>query len=134
MKKVFITLGALLPSMQAMAFDIAPKGSGHGFNLESFLPLIIILAALYFIMIRPQMRKNKEHRQLLQNLSKDDEVVTAGGILGQVEKVDDHFVDLQVAKGTTIRVQKQSVSNVVPKGSVNLSATSTATKPKKTKS
>ena len=123
MKRVYTGALALLSPLSVFALDLHPKGAPSPFSLESFLPLIIILAALYFIMIRPQMRKSKEHRQLLSNLSKGDEVVTAGGVLGKVSSVTDHFVDMIISDSVTIRVQKQSVLSLVPKGSIEVKST-----------
>jgi len=84
----------------------------------SFLPIILMFAVLWFIMIRPQMKRQKESKAMLEALAKNDEVVTAGGILGRVTKVNENYVTLEVAEGTEITVQKNAVTTVLPKGSL----------------
>ena len=84
--------------------------------LGSFLPLIIIFALFYFLFIRPQMKRAKDHRKMVSELAAGDEVVTAGGLLGRITEVGDSFVTVEFADGIRIKLQKQSVSNVVPKG------------------
>jgi preprotein translocase subunit YajC len=87
-------------------------------SLMSFLPLILMFAVLYFIMIRPQMKKQKEHRNMLAAVAKGDEVVTSGGLLGKVTKVTDAYVGIEIAEGTEITLQKQAVTAVLPKGTI----------------
>nr|WP_244258887.1 MULTISPECIES: preprotein translocase subunit YajC [Cupriavidus] len=84
----------------------------------SFLPIILMFAVLWFIMIRPQMKRQKEAKAMLEALAKNDEVVTAGGILGRVTKVNEQYVTLEIAEGTEITVQKNAVTAVLPKGSL----------------
>jgi len=84
----------------------------------SFLPLILMFAVLYFIMIRPQMKRQKEHRNMLSAMAKGDEVITSGGILGKVTKVTDAYVSVEISEGTEITVQKSSVSTILPKGTI----------------
>nr|WP_245180516.1 MULTISPECIES: preprotein translocase subunit YajC [unclassified Cupriavidus] len=84
----------------------------------SFLPIILMFAVLWFIMIRPQMKRQKEAKAMLEALAKNDEVVTAGGILGRVTKVTDQYVSLEISEGTEITVQKNAVTAVLPKGSL----------------
>ncbi|WP_454764921.1 preprotein translocase subunit YajC [Cupriavidus campinensis] len=91
---------------------------GSAGGLMSFLPIILMFAVLWFIMIRPQMKRQKESKAMLEALAKNDEVVTAGGILGRVVKVTEQFVVLEVAEGTEITVQKSAVTTVLPKGSL----------------
>jgi preprotein translocase subunit YajC len=95
----------------------AGAGSAAG-GLMSFLPIILMFAVLWFIMIRPQMKRQKESKAMLEALAKNDEVVTAGGILGKVTKVTDQYVSLEIAEGTEITVQKNAVTTVLPKGSL----------------
>jgi len=83
-----------------------------------FLPLIVLFALLYFLMIRPQAKKAKEHRQLLESIQKNDEVITAGGILGKVIEVGDQYVTVEIASNTQIQVQKLSIQSVLPKGTL----------------
>ncbi|WP_323031830.1 preprotein translocase subunit YajC [Brachymonas denitrificans] len=87
-------------------------------SIMSFLPMIAMFAVLYFVMIRPQMRKQKEHRAMVEALAAGDEVVTAGGILGKVTRVRDGNVDVQVANGVEVQLQKSAVVQVLPKGTI----------------
>lgn len=84
----------------------------------NLLPLIIIIVLFYFILIRPQMRRAKEHKQMVANLQRGDEVVTNGGLLGQIEEVGESFVTLKVADNLSIKVQKHAVASVMPKGTM----------------
>jgi preprotein translocase subunit YajC len=84
----------------------------------SFLPLILMFAVLYFIMIRPQMKRQKEHRNMLAAMAKGDEVVTNGGIVGKITKVTDAYVGVEIATGTEITIQKASVTTILPKGTI----------------
>ena len=87
-------------------------------NLTSFLPIILMFAVLYFLMIRPQMKRQKEQKAMMEALAKGDEVVTAGGILGTVTKVAEAYVTLEIANGTTVVLQKASVTMLLPKGTI----------------
>lgn len=87
-------------------------------DLVGLLPLVLLFVLLYFLMIRPQAKRAKEHRNMLQALQKGDEVVTSGGTLGKVNNVGDQFVTLEVAPNVEIKVQKQSVQTLLPKGTV----------------
>jgi len=98
----------------AFAQDAAAQPGG----LISFLPLIVIFALFYFMLIRPQMKRAKEHRQLVAGLQKGDEVVTSGGLLGKLTSIDDSFVTVKVAENTEIRVQRHAVASVMPKGTL----------------
>ena len=82
------------------------------------LPMILMFVVLWFLMIRPQMKKAKEHKALIAALSKGDEVVTQGGILGRIVKVDENYVTVEIAAGTEVVVQKPSIGLVLPKGSL----------------
>ncbi len=98
----------------AYAQDASPKG-----GLMSFLPLILIFAVFYFMLIRPQMKRAKEHKKLVSELSKGDEVVTNGGLLGRITDVSDSFVTLELADNIKIKLQRHAVTNVMPKGTIN---------------
>lgn len=100
----------------AMAQDAVPAAPSA---LGSFLPLIAIVVIFWFLLIRPQMKRNKQHRELVSSLAVGDEVITAGGILGKVTRVDDNFLSVQVAEDTVIRLQRHSVAHVVPKGTLD---------------
>lgn len=86
--------------------------------ITSLLPLVFIFVVFYFLLIRPQSKKAKEHKQMVEALAKGDEVVTSGGILGKLTRVGDNFVDLELADGVTIKVQRQAISNLMPKGTI----------------
>ena len=87
-------------------------------SLMSMLPLVLMFVVLYFVMIRPQMKKQKEHKAMIDALAKGDEVVTGGGILGKVAKINDNTVSLEVAAGVEIQIQRSAVVQVLPKGSI----------------
>lgn len=96
----------------------AQTAGGMGGNLTSFLPIILMFVVLYFLMIRPQMKRQKEQRAMMDALAKGDEVVTAGGVLGKVTKVTDAYVTLEIANGTEVVVQKVAVTMLLPKGTI----------------
>lgn len=83
-----------------------------------FFPLILLVIVFYFMLIRPQMKRSKEHRQMLAAIAKGDEVVTSGGLAGRVVSIGEAYVTLEVADGVTIKVQKPAVSSVLPKGTL----------------
>lgn len=87
-------------------------------GLMQMLPMILMFVVLWFLMIRPQMKKAKEHKALLAGLAKGDEVVTQGGIVGKVTKVGDSYVSVEIAEGTEVVVQKPSIGLVLPKGTL----------------
>ena len=91
---------------------------GMDSNLTSFLPIILMFVVLYFLMIRPQMKRQKEQKAMMDALAKGDEVVTAGGLLGKVTKVAEGYVTLEVANATEVVVQKSAVSTLLPKGTI----------------
>ena len=96
----------------------AVGGSSLESSLTSFLPIILMFVVLYFLMIRPQMRRQKEQKSMMEALAKGDEVVTAGGILGRVVQVKDAYVTIEVASGTEMVVQKNAVTTLLPKGTL----------------
>jgi preprotein translocase subunit YajC len=87
-------------------------------GLMQLLPMILMFVVLWFLMIRPQMKKAKEHKALLSGLAKGDEIVTGGGILGKVTKVAESYVTVEIATGTEVVVQKPSIVLVLPKGTM----------------
>ena len=91
---------------------------GGGDSFMGLLPIIIMFALLYFMMIRPQMKRAKEQKQMIEGLQKGDEVV-AVGIIGKIVKINDNYVGLEVAEGTIIHLQRQAVTTLLPKGSMN---------------
>ena len=82
------------------------------------LPMILMFVVLWFLMIRPQMKKAKDHKALIAALAKGDEVVTQGGIVGKVTKVGDNYVTVEIAEGTEVTVQKPAIGLVLPKGTL----------------
>ncbi len=103
----------LLPVAQA-----APASPGMG----TFLLPIVLIAVMYFLMIRPQMKRQKEHKAMLEKITKGDEVLTNGGIAGIVTDIGDNFVTVEVADNVRIRVQKGAIGNVLPKGTLKSAA------------
>jgi preprotein translocase subunit YajC len=93
-------------------------GGGAESSLMTFLPLLLMFAVLYFIMIRPQMKRQKEHRNMLAAMAKGDEVITNGGVVGKVSKVGEAYVGVEVADGVEITVQKAAVTTILPKGTI----------------
>ena len=91
---------------------------GAGGDMLSLLPIVLMFVVLYFLMIRPQMKRAKEHKAMIEALQKGDEVVTAGGMVGRVSKISDNYVSLQVADNVEIMVQRPSVQLVLPKGTL----------------
>ena len=87
-------------------------------SLTSMLPLVLMFVVLYFVMIRPQMKKQKEHRAMIDALAKGDEVVTAGGLLGKVTKMGDAYLSVEIATGTEVQLQRSAIVQVLPKGSI----------------
>jgi len=87
-------------------------------SLASFLPLIILFAVFYFLLIRPQLKQAKQHKQLVATLAKGDEIATNGGLLGKIKEVGDNFVVVEISKDTEVKIQKQAVSTVMPKGTL----------------
>ena len=87
-------------------------------GLMGILPLILMFVVLWFLMIRPQMKRAKEHKALVEGLSKGDEVVTQGGIAGRIAEVGDNFLHIEIAPNTNVLVQKAAVATVLPKGTL----------------
>jgi preprotein translocase subunit YajC len=100
------------------AFAQAGDAAGQPNPLLSFLPLLVLFAVFYFMLIRPQMRRAKEQRNMISALAKGDEVVTNGGIAGRVDEIGDTFVTLEIAPSVKIKLQKTAISMVLPKGSL----------------
>ena len=96
----------------------AQTAGGMESGFMSLLPIILMFVVLYFLMIRPQMKRQKEQRSMIDALAKGDEVATAGGILGKVTKVTDAYITLEVADGTELVVQKAAVATLLPKGTI----------------
>jgi preprotein translocase subunit YajC len=93
----------------------APSG---GSGMESLILIVLMFGVLYFLMIRPQMKRAKEHKTLIETLQKGDEVITGGGVLGRISKINENYVTLEVANGVEILVQRPAVQLVLPKGTI----------------
>ena len=87
-------------------------------SLTSMAPLVLMFVVLYFVMIRPQMKKQKEHRAMIDALAKGDEVVTVGGLLGKVTKMGEAYLSLELATGVEVQLQRSAIVQVLPKGSI----------------
>ena len=94
----------------------AAASSSTESTLLSLLPLVLMFVVLYFIMIRPQMKKQKDHKAMVEALAKGDDVVIAGGLLGRVAKLGDSYLGVEVASGVELQVQRAAVVQVLPKG------------------
>ena len=92
----------------------APQGGGF----MEFLPLVALLAVFYFLILRPQQKRTKEHQAMVTALQKGDEVVTIGGIMGKVTKVADENVAVEIADNVIVQMQKPAIQNVLPKGTI----------------
>jgi preprotein translocase subunit YajC len=103
----------------AYAQEAAASGAAGMFGqFGQFLPIVVMFIALYFLMIRPQMKRQKEHKAMIEAVSRGDEVVTSGGMLGKVTKVSDVYVSVEVADGTEVVVQKSAITTLLPKGTI----------------
>ena len=107
-----------ISSALAQTAPAAAAGSDMQSSLMSMLPLVLMFVVLYFVMIRPQMKKQKEHKSMIDALAKGDEVATAGGLLGKVSRMGDIHLGLEIANGVEVQVQRSAVIQVLPKGSI----------------
>ena len=105
-------MSLLISDAHAQATGAAPQQP----SMMNFLLIPLMLVAMYFLLIRPQQKRAKEHQALLSKLAAGDEVVTAGGILGRVTDVGDAFVTVEIAEGVRIKLQKSQITQLVPKG------------------
>ncbi len=103
---------------ETTAYAAEAGGLGDGTGLVNILFLGGFVLIFYFLLIRPQSKRRKEHQSLMSGLTKGDEVVTSGGVVGQINKVEDDFVKLQVAKSLELRIQKSAVGGTLPKGTL----------------
>ena len=102
-------------------FLISPayaQGAPQGDPLMSFLPLIILVVLFWFMLIRPQMKRSKEHREMLGKLAKGDEVITSGGVAGTVRELGENFITVEIADNVAVKLQKSAVVSVLPKGTL----------------
>jgi preprotein translocase subunit YajC len=103
----------LIPTAYAQA-----AGNSQSNMMVQMLPLVLIFVVFYFLLIRPQTKKAKEHREMVAKLAVGDEVVTTGGILGRITELGETFVKLEIATGVEIKVQRPQVSQLMPKGTL----------------
>jgi preprotein translocase subunit YajC len=96
----------------------AAAGGDMMSTLTGMLPLVLMFVVLYFVMIRPQMKKQKEHRSMIDALVRGDEVATAGGMLGKVTKLSENYISVEVANCVEVQMQRSAVVQVLPKGSI----------------
>ena len=112
---VFISEAFAQAAPAATATD-GPMGALGG--LGGMLPLVLMFVVLYFVMIRPQMKRQKEVREMLGKLAKGDEVVTNGGIAGRIDDIGENFITLEIADGVKIKLQRNAIAAVLPKGTL----------------
>ncbi len=108
----------LISSAFAQTAPAAAAGGDVMTSLSGMLPLILMFVVLYFVMIRPQMKRQKEHKAMIDALAKGDEIATAGGLLGKVTKLADATVTIEIATGVEVQLQRHAVVQVLPKGSL----------------
>jgi len=102
--------------MISNAYAQAAGGGDPGFM--GLLPIILMFVLLYFLMIRPQMKRAKDHKQMVEALQKGDEVITSGGVVGRISRLADGYVILEIAPDTEISVQRTAVQTLLPKGTI----------------
>jgi preprotein translocase subunit YajC len=108
----------LLNSLITPAYAQAAPAAGPGADLMTFLPIIAIFVVFYFLLIRPQQKRAKETKAMLEALQKGDEVVTAGGVVGRIAKLGDQYATVEIAPSVEITVQRGAVSQLLPKGTI----------------
>ena len=100
------------------AWAQAPGGAASGGGMESMILIVLMFAVLYFLMIRPQMKRAKEHKTMIDALQKGDEVVTTGGMIGRISKINENYVTIEVSDKVEVLVQRPAVQLVLPKGTI----------------
>jgi preprotein translocase subunit YajC len=98
--------------------DAWAQADGGSDPFLSLLPLVLIFAVFYFLLIRPQNKRQKEHKEMVANIAVGDEVVTAGGVLGKIIEIKEQFLRLQIADGVEVKVQRHTIGTVMPKGTI----------------
>ena len=96
----------------------AQAGGAQGGGIESMVLIVVMFGVLYFMMIRPQMKRAKEHKTMIEALQKDDEVISGGGVLGRVSKMNEQYISVEIATGVEVQMQRSSVQLVLPKGTL----------------
>ena len=97
---------------------MAQGAPAQGGTLELILPLLLMFGIFYFLLIRPQQKKAKEHKTMVEALGKGDEVITNGGLLAKITDVDENFLTCQIADKVEVRIQRHAVTSVLPKGTI----------------
>ncbi|MBK2123920.1 preprotein translocase subunit YajC [Fangia hongkongensis] len=109
---------AILSSVLLLSTSAFAAGEASGSAMSSILMLVAFFAIFYFLLIRPQMKRNKEQRKMLSEIAKGDEVMTTGGIVGKIVKVGENYTELEISDNVIVKIQKSAVSGVLPKGAV----------------
>jgi preprotein translocase subunit YajC len=108
-----------ISSAFAQTAPAAAAGGGDFMSsLTGMLPLVLMFVVLYFVMIRPQMKRQKEHRAMIEAIAKGDEVIVGGGILGKVARLSEQYLHIEIASGVEVQVQRAAVVQVLPKGTI----------------
>ncbi len=97
---------------------LAQDGGGAGGTLELILPLLLMFGIFYFLLIRPQQKKAKEHKTMVEALGKGDEIITNGGLLAKITEVDDNFLTCKISDNVEVKVQRHAIASVLPKGTI----------------
>lgn len=114
LKNILFSSAALM----AVSADALAQQPEEPNFLVSMAPLVIIFIIFYFMLIRPQQKRAKEHKEMTEALAKGDEIVTQGGILGKVTKVGENFAEVEISDGVAVKIQRQQVGAVMPKGTI----------------
>lgn len=96
----------------------AGPAQGQGNPMSSILMLVVLFGFMYFFLIRPQTKRAKQHREMVSALSKGDEIVTNGGVLGRITNLGDQFATIEIATGVEVKVQRSAIASVLPKGTI----------------
>ena len=102
----------------ALAAAPATGAAGMLSSLSGMLPLVLMFVVLYFVMIRPQMRKQKEHRTMIEAVAKGDEILTSGGIIGRITRLGEGNISIEISPGVEVQLQRSAISQVLPKGTL----------------
>jgi len=97
---------------------MAQSAEGSGSTIELILPLLLMFGIFYFLLIRPQQKKAKEHKSLINSLSKGDEIITNGGLLAKIAAIDENFLTCTIAEKVDVKIQRHAIASVLPKGTI----------------
>jgi preprotein translocase subunit YajC len=121
---IIVEFAVFISTAFAQTAPAAAGGSDMMSSLTGMLPLVLMFVVLYFVMIRPQMKKQKEHRTMIEAIAKGDEVATAGGLLGKITKLGEAYLTLELAPGVEVQLQRSAIVQVLPKGAISTASTS----------